>query len=296
MSNIGVVTKTKSLQRRESLIGFIFASPAIAGTLVFFLIPFSIAIYISLTRSINVTGTTGIANYIDMLQNYTFQLAAWNTARFVFVAVPLIMIFSLFVALLLYRKMKGSKFFTSVFVFPLILPIVSVVLFFQIIFAGDGIVNQLLEAMGLPVTNWLHSDSAFTVLVILYIWKNCGYNIILFLAALNSIPKEYYEVFSLESKSALKRLYYVTVPLMSQYIFFIMCISVINTFKSFREAYILCGEYPHTSIYMVQHFMSNNIRNLNYPRLSVAAVLVFLVMIMFIIFFFRFRTQAGAKD
>ena len=291
-----IAPKTKSLQRRESLIGFIFALPAIAGTLVFFLIPFSIAIYISLTRSVNVAGTTGMSNYIDMLLNNTFQLAAWNTARFIFVAVPLIMIFSLFVALLLYRKLKGSKFFTSIFVFPLILPIASVVLFFQIIFAGDGIVNQLLTAMGIPVTNWLHSDSAFIVLVILYIWKNCGYNIILFLAALNSIPKEYYEVFSLESRSISKRLYYVTVPLMTQYIFFILCISIINTFKSFREAFILCGDYPHTSIYMIQHFMSNNIRNLNYPRLSVAAVLVFLVMIMFIIFFIRFRTHAGAKD
>jgi len=193
-------------------------------------------------------------------------------------------------------RVGSNAIFTSVFVFPLILPIASVVLFFQIIFAGDGVVNQILAAMGFSVTNWLYSDSAFTVLVILYIWKNCGYNIILFLAALNSIPREYYEVFSLESKSVFKRLRYVTIPLMSQYVFFILCISVINTFKSFREAFILCGDYPHTSIYMIQHFMSNNIRNLNYPRLSVAAVIVFLVIIMLIVLFFRFRTHAGERN
>ena len=285
----------KLLQYRESFIGFLFASPAIFGTLVFFLAPFAVAIYISLTQSIDATGLAGIHNYTAMLENHTFQIAMWNTARFIFTAVPIIMAFSLTVALLLHRKLHGSKLFTSVFVFPLVLPIASVVLFFQIIFAGDGIVNQAMSALGLPVTDWLQSDSSFTVLVVLYVWKNCGYNIILFLAALNSIPNELFDAVKLETRSQMKQLTHVTLPLISPYLFFIMCISVINTFRSFREAYILLGEYPHTSIYMVQHFITNNIRHLNYPRLSVAAILVFLAIVVLILIMFRFRRSAATQ-
>jgi len=285
--------KTKRLQRRESLIGFLFASPAILGTLVFFLAPFAVAVYISLTQSIDATGLAGVHNYAAMLRNQTFRLAMWNTARFIFFAVPLIVAFSLIVALLLHRKLKGSKFFTGVFVFPLVLPIASVVMFFQIIFARDGLINLGLSALGFPITNWLQSDLAFTVLVILYVWKNCGYNIILFLAALNSIPKDFFDAVRLETKSPFKQLYHVTLPMISPYLFFILCISIINTFRSFREAYILCGEYPHISIYMIQHFITNNIRNLNYPRLSVAAILVFAAIVVLMLVMFRFRKQAG---
>jgi len=100
----------------------------------------------------------------------------------------------------------------------------------------------------------------------------------------------------MDTKSVWKRLYYVTMPMISPYLFFILCISIINTFKSFREAFILCGDYPHTSIYMIQHFMSNNIKNLNYPRLAVAAILVFLATSVLILLLFRFRRQAGEVE
>ena len=287
---------SRSLQRRESFVGLLFALPSLIGILVFFLVPFSVAVYISFTQSTHASGAVGFGNYLDMLQNRTFLIAIWNTVRFIIVAVPLIMVLSLAVALMLYQKYRSSRFFCSVFIFPLVLPISSVVLFFQIIFSSDGLINRFVAVLGFSATNWLQSESAFTVLVMLYIWKNCGYNIILLLAALNSVPKEYYEVVSLETNSTIKKLWYVTLPIISPYIFFIICLSIINTFKSFREAYILCGEHPHTSIYMIQHFMSNNINNLNYPRLSVAAILVFLATIVMILLALRFRTQAIERE
>jgi len=289
-------TQSKKLRRREALTGVLFSSPAIIGISVFFVIPFIYAVYLSFIRSVNITGLVGFRNYLDMIQNPTFQLAAWNTARFIFVAVPLIMAFSFIVALLLFKKLRGTRFFSSVFVFPLVVPVASVVLFFQIIFDVDGLVNSLLTTLNFAGIDWLNSEYTFSVLVILYIWKNCGYNIILFLAALNTIPKEYYEVLSLETNNPFKRMYHVTLPMISPYIFFILCISIINTFKSFREAFILGGDYPHTSIYMIQHFMSNNIRNLNYTRMSVAAVLVFIAITILVLIAFRFRTHAGEKD
>ena len=277
----GFVPKSKLL-KRDALTGFLFSLPSIIGMLVFFLIPFVICIILSLTDSISSMKFVGIDNYVDIISSRTFRLAVWNTFKFIIVAVPLIMIFSLTIAMLLYQKLAGFEFFRSIFVFPLVLPVSSVILFFQLVFAENGFANDFLSLLGLPVKNWLDSSYSFVVLVILYIWKNCGYNIILFLAALNSIPKVYYEAAEMDTESRISKLRYITLPMIRPYLFFILVISIINTFKSFKEAYILCGNYPNENIYMIQHFMNNNFQNLNYTRLSVGAILIFAIIFIFI--------------
>ena len=281
----GFVPKSKLL-KRDALTGFLFSLPSIIGMLVFFLIPFVICIILSLTDSISSMKFVGIDNYVDIISSRTFRLAVWNTFKFIIVAVPLIMIFSLTIAMLLYQKLAGFEFFRSIFVFPLVLPVSSVILFFQLVFAENGFANDFLSLLGLPVKNWLDSSYSFVVLVILYIWKNCGYNIILFLAALNSIPKVYYEAAEMDTESRISKLRYITLPMIRPYLFFILVISIINTFKSFKEAYILCGNYPNENIYMIQHFMNNNFQNLNYTRLSVGAILIFAIIFIFIFILF----------
>ena len=111
--------------------------------------------------------------------------------------------------------------------------------------------------------------------------------------SLNSIPKAYYEVADLDSTSRLKKLINITLPMISPHLFFILVISIINTFKSFKEAYILCGDYPHKSIYMIQHFMNNNFQNLNYTRLSVGSILVFIIIFIIILLLFKFKKRLG---
>jgi multiple sugar transport system permease protein len=282
--------------RRHALTGLLFSSPAILGMLAFFLVPFGVSLYLSMSGGVGSGELVGLRNYVDMLGNATFQLAAINTGKFIVVAVLLIMALSLGVALLLHRRLRGYNFFRTVFVFPLVLPVSSVILFFNILFAEKGAVNGWFNALGLPVVNWLNSPWAFAVLVLLYVWKNIGYNIILFFAALNSIPKEYYEVAELDNISLLKRLWYITLPLISPYMFFILIISIINSFKSFREAFILCGAHPHSSIYMLQHFMNNNFANLNYVRLSTAATMVFLLIFLLVFLIFRLRQKAESVE
>lgn len=290
----GFVPKSKLL-KRDALTGFLFSLPSIIGMLVFFLIPFVICIILSLTDSISSMKFVGIDNYVDIISSRTFRLAVWNTFKFIIVAVPLIMIFSLTIAMLLYQKLAGFEFFRSIFVFPLVLPVSSVILFFQLVFAENGFANDFLSLLGLPVKNWLDSSYSFVVLVILYIWKNCGYNIILFLAALNSIPKVYYEAAEMDTESRISKLRYITLPMIRPYLFFILVISIINTFKSFKEAYILCGNYPNENIYMIQHFMNNNFQNLNYTRLSVGAILIFAIIFIFIFILFKFRKNGDVE-
>ena len=284
------------LKQKNSLAGFLLCFPAIFGLCLFFVVPFELCIYMSFTKSTINPEFVGLANYLDILGSSAFQLAATNTFRFIAVAVPLIMAFSLGIALLLHRKLGGHDFFRAVFIFPLVLPTASVVLFFQVIFTNGGIVDSLLSALGVPVVDWMNSPFAFVGLVILYVWKNCGYNIVLFLAALNSIPHEYYEAAEIDGAGAVAKFFGITLPLIMPYSFFILIISIVNSFKAFREAYILYGSYPNQSIYMLQHFMNNNFQNLNYIRLSVAAILVFLVIFAMVFVLYRLKNKMGSVE
>jgi len=278
---------------RESLTGILLCLPAIAGMAVFFLIPFAVCVYLSMTESTGSSAFVGLANYRDIFTSAAFRLAAGNTLLFNGIAVPVIMVFSFLIALMLYRKLKGSEFFRAVFIFPLVLPAASVVLFFRTAFSGEGVVNGFLEKLGNAPVDWFGSESNIIVLVILYVWKNCGYNIILFLAALNSIPKEYYESAAIDGAGGVKQLLRITLPLILPYSFFVLIISIINSFKSFREAYILFGNYPEGKGYMLQHFMNNNFNNLNYIRLACGAVTIFGVIFVFVLALMWLKDRSG---
>lgn len=288
--------KTSKLARKESLTGFLFCLPSIIGMLVFFVVPFCLCLYMSFTESTGNGKFVGLKNYAEVLKSSAFRLAAGNTMKFIAIAVPAIIVVSLFIALLLYKKLRGYHFFRTLFVFPLVLPTASVVLFFQIIFAETGLLNNVLEFLGIAPAEWINSPNAFYVLVILYIWKNSGYNIILFLSALNAIPKSYYEAADIDGAGKSVQFFKITFPLIMPYTFFITVISIINSFKSFREAFLLFGSHPNKSIYMLQHFMNNNFQNLNYIRLAVGAIMIFIAIFLLILIMFRLRVKSGDTE
>ena len=270
-----------SLRAKDAVTGFLFTLPALAGLAAFFVVPFGITMKMSLTESMGSSKFVGLKNYSDVLKSAAFKLAAKNTFKFFGVALPCILILSLLIALLLFRNLKRYDIFRTFFVFPLVLPVSSVVLFFQIVFSDLGVVNGVLENLGFHAADWT-GEQAFWVLLILYLWKNTGYNVVLFLAALNSVPPDLYEAAALDGAGWWKKLTRITLPMIAPHTRFILVISIVNLFKSFREAYILFGDHPDQSIYMIQHFMNNNFINLNYIRLSVGAALVFLVIFVLV--------------
>ncbi|MCR5683083.1 MAG: sugar ABC transporter permease [Clostridiales bacterium] len=270
-----------SLRAKDAITGFLFTLPALAGLAAFFVVPFGITMKMSLTESMGSSKFVGLKNYRDVMGSAAFKLAAKNTFKFFGVALPCILILSLLIALLLFRNLKKYDIFRTFFVFPLVLPVSSVVLFFQIVFSDLGVVNGVLEQLGMTAADWT-GEQAFWVLLILYLWKNTGYNVVLFLAALNSVPPDLYEAASLDGAGWWKKLTRITLPMIAPHTRFILVISIVNLFKSFREAYILFGDHPNQSIYMIQHFMNNNFINLNYIRLSVGAALVFLVIFVLV--------------
>lgn len=280
-----------SLKKKEYMAGYIFVLPCLMGYFVFFAIPFVVSLYYSFTKGIGAAEFVGFDNFINLLNSESFRLAAKNTIKFNLVSVPLVMITSLAFALLLNSKLRGVSYFRKFFILPLVIPVASVVLFWQIFFDGQGVLNGILSIMNIQPVDWLNSNKAFYILVLLYIWKNCGYNIILFLAGLNNIPSYYYEAAYIDGCGKVRAFFKITLYFLQPTIFFVFIISIINSFKVYREAFSLAGAYPHSSIYMLQHFMNNNFYNLNYQRLSTSAFLVFILIIILVYILFKFKSR-----
>ena len=281
-----------TLRRREALTGIAFAALPVAGFTVFYVIPFCITIYRTLYTP---TGGhfVGMSHYNSVLRSEAFRLAAGNTFRFIGIGVPLLLALSLAFALMLNTRIKGKDGFRTAFILPMILPTASVILVFQIFFDSGGVINYILAKIGIDTVAFLYSGNAFWVLIFLYIWKNAGYVIVLTMAGLIQIPKELYENASIDGAGGLRQFRKITLPMMGPTLFFVTIISISGAFKSFREAFALAGSYPHESIYMLQHFMNNNFAKLNYPRLSVAAVLTFIIVFLFVLVMFIWHEKRG---
>ena len=181
---------------------------------------------------------------------------------------------------------KHTGFFSSLFLSPLIVPIASVVYVWQIFFTDYGVINSLLQKIGLQPVAFFKGPWSMALVIFIFVWKNCAYNIILFSAGLRKIPKEVREPARLDGANPFQVLTKITLPLLSPTTFFVLLMTIISSFKIYREVYMLYGVYPDEHVYMIQHFMNNNFNNLNYPRLSTASIVLSIFVIAFMLVFF----------
>lgn len=234
-------------------------------------------------------------NFISVIHNGAFDKAVKNTLSFSLIAVPLAVILSLLLAIVLEAKLPFRSQFRTFFLSPMMVPVASVVLIWQVLFHYNGAVNDVLMRFGGSKIDWMKSEYSLVVVVLLFLWKNLGYNMILFMAALASIPKDILEVATLESASPLQVFFYIKIRYLSSTILFVTIMSLISSFKVFREIYLLTGDYPYDSIYMLQHFMNNKFKSLDYQTLSAAAILMSIVMVVIIGILFLVEDRFG-KD
>ncbi len=263
---------------KKRLISWLFLMPSLLGVMLFFVAPFGVVIYYSLINNPIQKEFVGFSNYVNVWGNGAFKLASVNTLTFSFMAVPLAVILSLFLAAVMESRIPFKSYFRSFFLSPLMVPTASVVLIWQVMFHYNGLVNNFTAIFGADKIDWLKSDKAYVVIVALFLWKNLGYNMILFMAALASIPKELLEVAALENASKLQVFWYIKLRYLSSTILFVTIMSLINSFKVFREVYLMTGDYPVDSLYILQHFMNNTFASLDYQKLSAAAIIMFIVV------------------
>ena len=252
--------------------GLLLALPQLLGFLVFYFVPFLITVWYSVSFGIGKREFVGLDNFRELFQNKMFLLAVTNMCKYMMITVPVTLAGALFLAALLQNTLKGVRFFQLTFLYPLILPIASVVLGVQFLWENDGFWNRVLEALGKSGADWLNTSAAFWVLCILYFWRFAGYYILIYVARMQMIPKEYYEYASLFGANERAMFWHITWPTLIPTFLFTLVLSVMNAFKCYREAFLLGGNHPNNSIYLLQHFMNNNFQTLNYQKISAAAV------------------------
>ena len=297
MSRLIQIIKNRSMTANEkkTIISWLFLAPSLLGVLLFFVAPFFVVIYYSMIDNPIQNNFVGFSNYVNVWSNSAFRQAGINTLKFSLVAVPLAVLLSLALAAVMESRIPGKSYFRSFFLSPLMVPTASVVLIWQVLFNYNGLVNSFITSLGFARTDFLKSDKAQIVIVVLFLWKNLGYNMILFMAALASIPKELVEVAMLENATKKQVFWYVKVRYMSSTILFVSIMSLINSFKVFREVYLMTGDYPYSSLYMLQHFMNNTFTSLDYQKLSSAAIIMFIVVSVLVYLMYRVENLYG-KD
>ncbi len=252
---------------------FLFLLPSLAGVFVFVFLPFADVVRRSFT---NATGRAfvGFDNYKMVARNPAFCLAMGNTGRFLLVCVPLLLIISLLLANIIFFVGSGAKrqwqFSRNVCLLPMAVPVASLIFVWKMAFHRNGLINTSLDIS----VDWLNSSYAFWVFAVTFLWKNMGYYVVLWLAGLAAIPRERYEAASVDGAGALGRFYFITLPGLRPMCSAAFILAVTASLKSYRESYLLAGEYPDKSIYMVQHLFHNWFRDMSVEKMSAGAVIL----------------------
>lgn len=280
--------KLLTRKRKEHIAAYLFILPSFLGIAVFYVVPYIICFI----KSLYVGGTfVGIENYIQLFQNNTFLLALKNTAIFTITAIPLLMIISFLVALFLNSFKKISSFFRSALLIPVVVPVASLICVWQVIFDDYGAINGLLNSLGFNTIEFFNSEFSMVMIIFIYIWKYCGFCVILFTAGLANVSQTLYESARLDGASSFQIVTRITIPMITPTTFFVFLMELIYSFKIFREVFALFGDYPNSNVYFLQNFINNNYYNLNYPRLSSASIILSAFMIIVLLAFFIFERK-----
>ena len=282
-------------KRRERLVSLAFVSPSLLGVLIFFVLPFFVVIYYAFVNNPVLHEFVGFDNFRNLFQNQSFRLAAKNTAIFSLISVPSAVIGSLLLACMLSQKIPLRSQIRTFMLSPLMVPVASIVLIWQVIFSNNGALNDFLAHFGVEKIDWMKSEFNRYVVILLFLWKNIGYDMILFLAALANVPTDIQEMAMLEGASSVRIFFQIKLRYIFPTILFVTILSLINSMKIFREVYLLTGKYPYDGLYLLQHFMNNTFESMDYQKLSSAALVMAAVMVLVIGLLFLVDNKLG-KD
>ena len=264
-------------RKSEDVIAWQFLLPGFMGVCIFVLLPFLDTIRQSFVN--NMTGAwIGFRSYRSILSNEMFLLAAKNTVRFLAISLPSLMALSFLLAVLVKQNLPIESGFRSIFLLPLAIPPASMVLLWKLFFHENGLLNKFVVEHGGKAVDYMNSHWAFWILVGVYLFKNAGYSMILWISGLSSISESLYEAAKVDGASRWKMFCSITVPMLRPTIAMIAILAMVNAFKVFREAYLISGNYPHNSIYLLQYIFNTWFLKLDMEKMCSGAVLTALVI------------------
>ncbi len=249
-----------------------FLLPSLLGVSFFVLAPFADVVRRSFMTALS-GKACGLSNYAAVLQNQAFGLAVRNTIRFEVLCLPILLAGSLALALAM-QSITALERWKASFLLPMAMPAATVALVWRLVFAKQGFLSGLLGRQ----CAFLEGGNAFWVLMLTYVWKNLGYTMVLWLAALKTVPTDIKEAAKVDGAGAVRIFFHVTLPWLKGAAYTISLLSFLNTFKVFREVYLIGGAYPSEEIYMLQHVFHNWYTRLELDKMAAGAVLSAVVL------------------
>lgn len=272
--------------RKKSVI--LFLLPGLLGIIVFYVAPFIGGIYFSLTDGSFQNKFVGMDNYLRVWQNTMFQQGFITTIELSLICAPAIWVLAFALSFMLKSLKEKSTIFRNILLLPYLMPSAALIVIWSLMFDYGGVVNRMVVALGLERILWLETDFLRAPIILLYIWKNLGFSVVLFAAALQSVPDALYEYASLEGASTFKQATKITLPQILPTAFLVFVLAWVNTFKIFKEVYFLGGSYH--DLYTLQHFMNNKFSRLEYQDVTTAAYSF--AVIVFVFFGLMYATKA----
>ena len=268
--------------------------PGLIGLTLFYIVPFIGGIYYSLTDGSYKNAFVGLQNYINIWKNEMFLLGLKNTLELSLICTPLVWALSFIVAVLLNRLKPGGSFFRNSILMPYLMPSSAMLLIWLVLFDYGGVINRLVASLGFMRVSWLEGAALRVPVILMFVWKNLGFAVVIFLAALQSIPEPLYEYARLEGAGFFRQAFSITLPMVVPSAFLVFVLSWINAFKIFKEVYFIGGAYPDEAVYTLQNYMNNMFGKLNYQNVTTAAYSF--AIIVFIIFGALFFMQKRLQD
>ncbi|MBR1683997.1 MAG: sugar ABC transporter permease [Clostridia bacterium] len=261
---------------------YLLLLPGLAGILAFYIVPFFGGIYYSLMDGTFESNFVGLANYERVLNNKMFQLGLRNTWELSLMCAPVIWLLAFLLSAMLKSLKDHSVMFRNVLLLPYLMPSSAMLLIWLLMFDYGGVINRLVVQLGFERQLWLEGDALRFPIVLLYIWKNLGFSVVLFSSALAAVHPSLYEYASLEGAGWWTQAFRITLPQILPTAFLVFVLAWVNAFKIFKEVYFIGGAYPTEAVYTLQHYMNNKFAKLEYQDVTTAAYLFAVgVMVLF---------------
>lgn len=281
-----------SLETRKARMGVLFTAPWIIGLLLFYAYPLLSSIYYSFTSYsvLNSGNFVGLDNYRELLKDNLFWKSIWNTLYFTVLSVPINIILGVIIALLLNSKIRFIGIYRTIFFIPTLVPVVATATVWRwLLDSNYGVINSLLNKVGLTSVPWLASESWSKIALVMIASWGIGQAIIINLAGLQDISPEYYEAAQIDGAGILKRVRYITLPLLTPVIFYNVVMGVINALQTFTLPYTLTGGEgtPVNSLtFYVMHLYNNAFGYMRMGYASAMAWILFLIILILTIVIF----------
>ncbi len=276
----------KKLAQSNNFWAFIFLAPNLIGFLAFLLIPVVASFGLSFVEwdLLSPMKWVGFKNYIGLFHDQVFLRVLWNTVYYTLGTVPVGIALSLLLAIALNKKLRGMKIYRALYFLPVISSYVAVAVVWQWLYNAEfGLLNYLLSLIGIRGPSWLSSTKwAMPAVMVTSIWKQLGFNMLLFLAGLQGIPSTYYEAAEIDGAGKWTQFSRITVPLLSSTTFFVVVMSIINSFQVFDQVFIMTEGGPARSTSVLVHYLYQNA--FEYFKMgnasAIAYILFFLVFLI----------------